>query len=543
MKKTSCIIFISFMLVIYLTVLCFFVSSRDVTELPTVVDKQMVHIQEAELISNDQHSNISLPDYFDVLGETSLLFNLNYSFSGRTIPSLILQANHTFMTILLDGETIYHVEPKPYSLGNYFTHIPLPQKANGAQLEIIVTVPENGLSHVSMPDLIIANEGVFVKEQILEDLPSLSLNIVILLSGLIMLTLGIMARKRIDPYRMILRGFLALSSGIYFMCETYCIVYLTSHARIVYLMDMVSFAMLGPTLLVLVAWDLQDWRGKLLKSIAAVGIVSALMQLMIFLLSGIELRLLLPITHAIQIMGIVVIILCILYSLIHKKHNHELYFSGLIALGGAIDLVLFTLEIGDNNVYFMKIGLLIYLFAQIYKFICLLMKHSANEARESYYETLAMQDPLSSCFSRAAFELDMNTWSGETVRTAFFLDMNNLKITNDQFGHLAGDQLLHSFGEVLNRVFFSVGKCYRVGGDEFWVLCDGLLQGQATEMIDALQLATETFNKKNVLPTKISYAIGMSNTVETNGDLARVIQLADERMYENKRIVKRQMQL
>lgn len=542
MKKTSCIMFISSLFLIYLAILCFFISSRDVTELPTVVDKQMVHVQEAELISNGQHSNITLPFFFDVVGETRLQFNLDYSFSGRTVPSLILQANHTFMTILLDGETIYRVEPKPYSLGNYFTHIPLPQKANDSQLEIIITIPEKGLSHVSMPDLIIANEAVFIRGQVLKDLPSLSLNMIILLNGLVMFILSLMARKRIDPYKMIFRGFFALNCGMYFMCETYCIVYLASCARIIYLTDMLSFAMLGPTLLILLGWDLEDWRGKLLKFIAGIGILSALTQLMMFSLYDIELRRLLPITHAIQIMGIVAIIFCIVYGLIHKNRNSELYFSGLIALGGAIDLVLFAFEIGENNVYFMKIGLLIYLFAQIYKFICLLMKHSADEACESYYKTLAMQDPLSDCFSRAAFELDMNTWSREAVRTAFFLDINNLKTTNDKFGHIAGDQLLHSFGEVLNRVFFSVGKCYRVGGDEFWVLCDGLLQGQASEMIDALQHATETYNEKKVLPTNISYAIGMSDTNETNGDLARVLQLADARMYENKRIVKQQMQ-
>ncbi|MEG1873454.1 MAG: hypothetical protein RR194_05345, partial [Ruthenibacterium sp.] len=217
MKKAPCIVLISSMLVIYLALLCFFAANRGTVTLPEAVDRQIVVVQEAELIRNGQHSTIQLPRYFDVTGETRLRFTLNYTFTGRTVPSLILQANHTFMTILLDGETLYQVEPQPYSIGNYFTHIPLPQNASDAQLEILVRVPANGLTRISMPDLIIANEAVFLKQQLLLDIPSLLLNTLILFSGLLLLALGLMARKSIDPYRMLLRGFLALNCGLYFM--------------------------------------------------------------------------------------------------------------------------------------------------------------------------------------------------------------------------------------------------------------------------------------------------------------------------------------
>ncbi|MEG1560435.1 MAG: GGDEF domain-containing protein [Clostridia bacterium] len=541
MKKIPCIIFISSMLVIYLVLLWFSLYNRWAVTLPEVVDEQMVLVQDAELISKGQRTKITLPNYFDVTGETRLQFTLDYAFTGQTIPSLILQANHTFMTILLDEKTIYHVEPQPYSLGNYFTHIPLPQKASGAQLEIIVAVPANGMTRISMPDLVIANEAVFLKQQIMRDLPSLLLNALILFSGLILLFLGLMTRKSIDPYRMLLRGFLALNCGLYFMCETYCIVYLAPVARMVYLVDILSFAMLAPTLAALLGWELTDWRGKLLKLIAGVGMAAALAQLMVFLLTGIELRRLLPVTHSIQIVGILAVIVCIVYGLICKKSNRGLYFGGLIALCGAVDLVAFFCEVGEKNVFFAKIGLLAYLFHQMYQFVLLLMQHSAEEARESYYKALAMQDPLSNCYSRAAFELDRSAWTGGVVRTAFFLDLNNLKATNDRYGHGAGDQLIRAFGDVLNRTFFSVGKCYRVGGDEFWVFCDDLPPGQPAKMMRAMQRATEEYNQGSTLPTKLTYAVGVCDTEETQGDLNRVIELADARMYENKRAVKQRI--
>ncbi|MDD2957876.1 MAG: GGDEF domain-containing protein [Lachnospiraceae bacterium] len=538
MKKKRAIVFISSILIIYLAMLGLSISNREAAVLPKAVDEQIVLAKDGELISSGQRTKIVLPDYFDVMGETRLQFTLDYAFSGRTVPSLILQANHTFMTILLDGEVLYRVEPQTYSLGNYFTHIPLPQKVSNGQLEIRVTVPENGLTRVSMPELIIANESVFLRQQVLRDIPALVLNILILLSGLILMALSLMARKGIDLYKMLLRGFLAINCGLYFMCETYSIVYLASNSRIVYLVDMLSFAMLGPPLLAVFGWELEDWRGKLLKSIAGIGMIAALAELAVSLLCGIELRRLLPVTHAVQIVGILAVITCIVYGLIRKKSNPGLYFGGLIALTGAVDLTLFLCEIGENNVFFLKIGILSYLFYQMYQFVRLLMQHSAEAARESYYKTLAFQDPLSRCYSRAAFELDKSAWCGEAVRTAFFMDLNNLKATNDLYGHGAGDQLIRAFGDVLNCVFLSVGKCYRVGGDEFWVFCDGLPPGKADEMIHAVKQATESYNCHSSLPATLSYAIGMCDTRETQGDLERTIELADARMYENKRIIK-----
>lgn len=538
MKKKTCIMLISSILVIYLAMLLLSVSNRETPAPPKAVDEQIVLVQDGELISGGQRTKITLPNHFDVIDETQLQFTLNYDFSGRTVPSLILQANHTFMTILLDGEVLYHVEPQTYSLGNYFTHIPLPQKVTNGQLQIQVTVPANGLTRVSMPELIIANESVFLKQQVIRDIPSLVLNTLILFSGLLLLALSMMARKGIDLYKMLLRGFLAINCGLYFMCETYSIVYLASNARIVYLVDMLSFAMLGPPLLALFGWELEDWRGKLLKLIAGIGATAALAELAVSLLTGIELRQLLIVTQTVQIVGILAVIACIIYGLIRKKSNHALYFGGLIALTGAVDLALFLFEIGENNVFFLKIGILTYLFYEMYQFVRLLMQHSAEAARESYYKTLALQDPLSQCYSRAAFELDKGTWCEEVVRTTFSLDLNNLKATNDLYGHGAGDQLIHAFGDVLNCVFSSIGKCYRVGGDEFWVFCDGLPHEKADEMMGAVRQATESYNRDSSLPAKLSYAIGVCDTLETQGDLDRTIELADARMYENKRAIK-----
>ena len=197
--------------------------------------------------------------------------------------------------------------------------------------------------------------------------------------------------------------------------------------------------------------------------------------------------------------------------------------------------MLFYFEKKYDNIYFAKIAILVYFVQQIYQFVRLLMERSAEQARENYYKAMALHDSLTGCFSRTAFDIDRKNWDPICVRTVFSLDLNNLKQANDLYGHSVGDQLIRGMGEVLRQSFLSVGKCYRVGGDEFWVICDGLVSGQAQEMAGVVQQATKAYNAKHEIPICLSYAIGLCDTIETDNDLNLAIELADMRMYEHKR--------
>ena len=52
-------------------------------------------------------------------------------------------------------------------------------------------------------------------------------------------------------------------------------------------------------------------------------------------------------------------------------------------------------------------------------------------------------------------------------------DLNNLKITNDKFGHLAGDGLIRDMAYILQDAFSEDGYVYRIGGDESAVIYMG----------------------------------------------------------------------
>lgn len=84
------------------------------------------------------------------------------------------------------------------------------------------------------------------------------------------------------------------------------------------------------------------------------------------------------------------------------------------------------------------------------------------------------RDPLTTCFNGPFFHHEVAQMIEAGVLSGlFFLDMDNLKTTNDHQGHAAGDQLIQTTAQELQTMVFDVlgrlGKVFRLHGDEFVV--------------------------------------------------------------------------
>ena len=86
-------------------------------------------------------------------------------------------------------------------------------------------------------------------------------------------------------------------------------------------------------------------------------------------------------------------------------------------------------------------------------------------------QILITTDALTGIYSRFAYnrtleELDASLPLPPDLAVVA-ADLNEVKSTNDQFGHAAGDQLIRGAASLLEKIFADVGRCYRTGGDEF----------------------------------------------------------------------------
>jgi diguanylate cyclase (GGDEF)-like protein len=108
-----------------------------------------------------------------------------------------------------------------------------------------------------------------------------------------------------------------------------------------------------------------------------------------------------------------------------------------------------------------------------------------------------------------------------------FLDINNLKETNDSLGHVAGDSLIIRVSEMM-KVHYKNSMIFRVGGDEFVILTRDCTREEFMQLsIEGKKL----FEEDNLV------AMGYEFYKKVT-DLKESISQCDQLMYEHKRKMK-----
>lgn len=112
-------------------------------------------------------------------------------------------------------------------------------------------------------------------------------------------------------------------------------------------------------------------------------------------------------------------------------------------------------------------------------------------------------------------------------KNLIFIDLDNLKLTNDLFGHENGDIFLQDFARILKQVCNQNCGIYRWGGDEFVILS-----------VEPEDIVLKNLDKVTELCKNLKYPVyfsyGISEINEKTLSLKELINRADSRMYEQK---------
>jgi diguanylate cyclase (GGDEF)-like protein len=117
-------------------------------------------------------------------------------------------------------------------------------------------------------------------------------------------------------------------------------------------------------------------------------------------------------------------------------------------------------------------------------------------------------------------------------------DLDNFKMYNDQYGHLAGDDLLRELGEMMNSYIRKSDTAFRYGGEEFAVILPHTDQGSALVLAERLR---EAINQKSFLIREklqighITISIGVASYPEDAVEVDSLINSADMALYEAKK--------
>lgn len=154
-----------------------------------------------------------------------------------------------------------------------------------------------------------------------------------------------------------------------------------------------------------------------------------------------------------------------------------------------------------------------------------------------FLRDISLTDDLTGCYNRRHGVYTLREWfaRGKRYGTAFsliYFDLNGLKVINDKYGHQAGDLLLRSVVNACKKLLRESDMLFRMGGDEFMVLCPDTDKRGAFICAERMQEAVKSVT---IVDCTVSFAYGIAHSSEDYKDMDEMLHSADASMYENKK--------
>lgn len=153
---------------------------------------------------------------------------------------------------------------------------------------------------------------------------------------------------------------------------------------------------------------------------------------------------------------------------------------------------------------------------------------------------LAIVDELTGLYNRRYFEKVCNDIFLQVKRASVnanlaYLDLDNFKYINDNFGHLDGDFVLKKFGEVLlEQSRKGVDYIFRLGGEEFAIISINTQLNHSYDHLARIMTKTiEIFRETKF--KEITFSVGLVEFNKNFKSHEEIVSLADKKMYRAKK--------
>jgi len=157
-------------------------------------------------------------------------------------------------------------------------------------------------------------------------------------------------------------------------------------------------------------------------------------------------------------------------------------------------------------------------------------EHKQAEEKIHY---MTFHDQLTGFYNRAYLEEEMQRLDTkrQLPMSIVMADLNGLKLVNDTFGHLVGDEMLLRATEILKKSCRKEDIITRWGGDEFLIFLPKTAENEARLIKERIE---ENCQEAYVEGIPVSMALGAAVKDSTEKELSTIIKKAEDHMYKNK---------
>lgn len=473
------------------------------------------------------------------------------TFLQTTVPDYVrddwgvmIHSMYSNIRAYVDDELIYSYGDEPtvpfgQSVGNIKVIIPLNENMVGRKLTIQIMPYYSMNMDIQQPKFgsVAQLKSSVLKENMFAIMLSVFMILIIAFS-LALLIYELSARRLKDVELILNFGVFVAFVLIWFICSSNIGQFMTGDAGPVSLLSFLMLASMSVPFAGFCAIALPKGR-RFFKIYWLLGILILAVNLICLVAEICDPLILLPVSH-------VLMVLCVVSAMIFsfqkwKSGTDEkilcigFVFIGLGAIAGII-CYLIAPSMGYAGMAF-SFGFFVFFILALW----ILFRRQAAYIQEAKfietYNKLAYTDVATNLANRTSFEtyftsLCEDNMSGKALALIIF-DVNNLKETNDSIGHQAGDKLIKTAAECINRTFSQYGQCYRLGGDEFAVALTNPAV-PVENLLGEFDKAVEYFNKYHAYALSIAYGYVLKPWTIDPNFFRDIYREAQDKMMETK---------
>jgi diguanylate cyclase (GGDEF)-like protein/PAS domain S-box-containing protein len=158
-----------------------------------------------------------------------------------------------------------------------------------------------------------------------------------------------------------------------------------------------------------------------------------------------------------------------------------------------------------------------------------------TEREEAFDEIkyLSFHDHLTGLYNRRYFDNVLKLMNDERFMplTIVMADVNGLKLVNDSFGHMEGDELLVKAAEIIADGCRKDDICARIGGDEFAIILPNTDNNEAGKIVRRIK---KLQSKIKIRQLDLSMSFGFAVKHSISSDIELIVSEAENKMYKNK---------
>lgn len=476
-----------------------------------------------------------------------------YLFDLQELPDreqcLMFYSLHQEVDVYMGEKLVYSLHPSKGNVfgktpGRCWNAVPVFKEDSGSRVRVELT-PVYGSSVGGVPDFYFGSELRIWMAILLRNFVPFFLGLVAVFAGLAFLLFTIYNYKstKVDKSLMMM-GMFSIHIGIWKITdmEAFSLV-VPSHGAADYLPFLSLLLVIIPY--ILFVKELFSKKEHIIWYILCFGCFAVAILSIGLQVAGIaDLRQTLWLTHLDMVAMVVVVLGMLFIEWRIAGWNSQLKLMaaclGICLLGLVSDLVLFYVSKGSAMMFFGMFGFLAYIIILGIMSIRRTKKLIKIGMKAKRYERMAYHDQLTGLFNRTAYaeHTGAKNFAPDNCIAVMF-DLNDLKKCNDTQGHEQGDRYIMCGTQIISQSFGDIGKCYRMGGDEFCVLLENVSLEKCRQRIRKLKQLVEEHNKEypDEFPVQIACGYEIYDK-EVDFDFGDTLRRADKMMYHEKFIMK-----